>query len=232
MVVNKEGDLELYAVHDTPKPTPWSSRGDLGVALSCSYRVFPGVRDLSPPPEPWNIQLHSSVPGSKAQSADRHAAKEESISRGRTAHTDMRSPPLFGRGDEEGFPALPVKTPASLPTSKPSRSRTYSPAALRHLQFEHSALARQQPRRHPAASDTIAPPSTMAETLSLNGGSPSEQYHHDHVHHGGKIKTERALQHLVEEDISMIMRQRVVRGYGLTSVSNIFTSLAHALTRQ
>lgn len=232
MVVNKEGDLELYAVHDTPKPTPWSSRGDLGVALSCSYRVFPGVRDLSPPPEPWDIQHHSSAPGSKAQSVDRYAAKEESISRGRTAHTDLSPPPLFGRGDEDGFPALPVKPPASLSTSRPGRSRTYSPAALRHLQFEHSALTRQQPRRHPVTSDATAPPSTMADTLSLNGGSPPQKHHHGHVHHGGKMTTGKALQHLVEEDISMTMRQRVVQGYGLTNVRVSTASQAHALMCQ
>ena len=220
----------MYAVHDAPKPTPWSSRGDLGVALSCSYRVFPGVRDLNPPPEPWDIQLHSSIPGSKAQSVDKHTTKDESISRGRTAHMELSPPPLFGRGDEDGFPALTVKSPTSLATSRPVRSRTYSPAALRHLQFEHSALARQQPRRHPVTADAAAPSASMADTLSLNGGSPPQNHHHTHAHHGGK--SDRALQHLVEEDISMIMRQRVVQGYGLTSVclfpaSGVCTDVTH-----
>ena len=232
MVVNKEGDLELYAVHDTPKPTPWSSRGNLGVALSCSYRIFPGVRDLSPPPEPWDIQFHSSTSSPKAQSVDRYPAKEES--RGRTPHSDVSPPPLFGRGDEDGFPALPVKPSTSLPTSRPGRSRTYSPAALRHLQFEHSALARQQPRRHPVTSEAAgpsAPPSTMADTLSLNGGSPP-QYHHGHAYHGGKMTTGKALQHLVEEDISMIMRRRVIQGYGLTSVCALHIFRTHVLIFQ
>ncbi|TFY61875.1 hypothetical protein EVJ58_g4227 [Rhodofomes roseus] len=215
MVVNKEGDLELYAVHDTPKLTPWSSRGDLGVGLACSYRVFPGICDLSPPPEPWDIQLPSSVPGSKAHSVERHAAKEESIARGRTGHAETSPPPLFGRGDEDGFPALPVKFPTAVSTTRPSRTRTYSPAALRNLQFEHSALARQ-PRRHHAVPSATAPPRDMADTLSLNGGSVSHRHSH-HTHHGGKLTTVKALQHLVEEDISMLMRQRVVRGYGLAS---------------
>ncbi|KZT65334.1 hypothetical protein DAEQUDRAFT_747081 [Daedalea quercina L-15889] len=214
MVVNKEGDLELYAVHDTPKSTPWSSRGDLGVGLACSYRDFPGIRDLSPPREPWEIQLHSSTPGSKAQSVDRRSVKEESIARGRTGHTaDSSPPPLFGRGDEDGFPALPVKPSTNLAASRPSRTRTYSPAALRNLHFEYSALARQ-PRRQHTDPSTTAQPTSMADTLSLNGGSAPQK---DHVHHGGKVTTEKALQHLVEEDISMVMRQRVVRGYGLTS---------------
>jgi hypothetical protein len=53
MVVNKEGDLEMYAVHDTPKQVQWSARGELciGAGLSCS--TFPGYA-----PEivadPWN----------------------------------------------------------------------------------------------------------------------------------------------------------------------------------
>lgn len=215
-------------MHDTPKPTPWSSRGDLGVALSCSYRAFPGVRNLSPPSEPWDIQLHSPAPGSKAQSTDKSAVKEASISRGRTANTDISPLPLFGRGDEDGFPALPGR----IPTSKTGRSRTYSPVALRHLQFEHSALARQQPRHRPVASDTTTSRSTLADTLSLNGGSTPQKYHHDYAHHGGKPTTERTLQHLVEEDISMLMRQRAVRGYGLTSVSSISISTVHALICQ
>ncbi|KAH9932531.1 uncharacterized protein B0H18DRAFT_1083268 [Fomitopsis serialis] len=198
-----EGDLELYAVHDTPKSIPWSPRGDLGVGLACSYRVFPGIRDLNPPPEPWEIQLPSSAPGSKAHSVDRHAPKEG-------------PPPLFGRGDEDGFPALPVKSPMTLSTSRSGRNRTYSPSALRNLQFEHSTLARQPRRRHAPVSPA-APPPPVTDVLPLNGGAMPHKQHHAH-YGGSKLTTEKALQNLVEEDISMLMRQRVVRGYGLASL--------------
>lgn len=39
MVVNKEGDLELYAIHDAPKQTVWSPRGDLAISGGDGFKV-------------------------------------------------------------------------------------------------------------------------------------------------------------------------------------------------
>ncbi|KAM6501602.1 hypothetical protein JOM56_001579 [Amanita muscaria] len=40
MVVNKEGDLELYAMHDATKQAVWSARGDLAVAGGDRVRII------------------------------------------------------------------------------------------------------------------------------------------------------------------------------------------------
>jgi len=42
MVVNKEGDLELYAIYDTTKQVAWSSRGDLAIGAGVGLRVVEG----------------------------------------------------------------------------------------------------------------------------------------------------------------------------------------------
>ncbi|GBE80545.1 WD40 repeat-like protein [Sparassis crispa] len=212
LVVNKEGDLELYAVHDTPKHTPWSVRGDLAIGIGCSYRILPGFHELGPPPEPWDILMQPSIPGSKAQSVDRNVRDESSV-RGRGGHGTPA--PTFGRGDEDGFPALPARTPTNLAATRPGRSRTYSPAALRNLHFEHSAVPKTDV--HPPALLSV-PKGEYA--LPLNGGSHKERRtssRHTKDLSPGKSSTGITIQHVVEEDVSMTMRRRVIQGYGLVN---------------
>lgn len=45
MLVNKEGDLELYALHDTPTHVGWSSRGDLSISAGVNYRLLHGHQE-------------------------------------------------------------------------------------------------------------------------------------------------------------------------------------------
>ncbi|KIL59700.1 hypothetical protein M378DRAFT_996956 [Amanita muscaria Koide BX008] len=45
MVVNKEGDLELYAMHDATKQAVWSARGDLAVAGGDRVRIITASED-------------------------------------------------------------------------------------------------------------------------------------------------------------------------------------------
>ena len=40
MVVNKDGDLELYAIYDTPKQPIWSSRGDLAIGAGVGLKII------------------------------------------------------------------------------------------------------------------------------------------------------------------------------------------------
>ncbi|KAF9809376.1 hypothetical protein IEO21_07417 [Rhodonia placenta] len=215
MVVDKNGDLELYAVHDAPKSTPWSARGELAVALGPSYRIFPGFHEEEPPRQPWEIPMLQSLPGSKAHSLDRRHSREASVARGRSARSERSPAPLFGRGDEDGFPALPARSLANLSASRPGRSRTFSPAALRNLQFEHSAM----PKRGNPKSSVIQNNRRNLDALSLNGGHQKHRrLHSRHRRETSAVKatsTDQSLQHLVEADISMTMRRRVVHGYGL-----------------
>jgi hypothetical protein len=42
MVVNKDGDLELYAMHDTPSHVQWNTRGDLTIGAGLHYGILQG----------------------------------------------------------------------------------------------------------------------------------------------------------------------------------------------
>ncbi|KZT04227.1 WD40 repeat-like protein [Laetiporus sulphureus 93-53] len=228
MVVNKEGDLELYAVHDTPKLTPWSTRGDLIIGLGCSYRVLPGFTEQKTPPEPWDISilLPTAVPVSKMPSVSRQGVKEKegAITRDR-AGEEVHSPPsLFGRGDEDGFPALsalPLKVATNLAATRPGSSRgrvrTFSPAALRNLHFEHSSSPQKSRVNEPIEPDSHEP--RAVDALSINGGRIRRKASGmDHANKTPKLPVPGfAMQHIVGEDISMVMRRRVVQGYGITS---------------
>jgi hypothetical protein len=45
MVLNSDGDLELYAIHDTPKQLAWSARGDLAVGAGLGLKVLEGYQE-------------------------------------------------------------------------------------------------------------------------------------------------------------------------------------------
>ncbi|OBZ70568.1 hypothetical protein A0H81_09441 [Grifola frondosa] len=194
MVVNREGDLELYSVHDTPKHSPWKH---------------------SPPPEPWDILMHPSASVSHPHSLE----DQSSPSRGRST----TPPPAFGRGDADGFPALnspPSRPQANLAATRPGRERerehdrTFSPAVLRHSHFEHTTMSKGAHGRAHVASGT-----PRAYTLPLNGGSAKVKHAHSRAREApaGRGRAEIVIQHLVEEDISMVMRKRVIQGYGLVN---------------
>jgi len=132
MVVNKDGDLELYAIHDTPKQTSWSARGDLAIGTGLGCKVLPGFEDRSVPPQLWDVHV-----------------EEETTTRGR-GKTIRQS--IFGKGDEDGFP--PLNSNAS--PSKVMKARTYSPASFRHYPFEHSVVRSELSAPLSGVSDQIA----------------------------------------------------------------------------
>lgn len=227
MVVNKEGDLELYAVHDTPIHTPWSARGDLAMGIGQSYTIVPGFQELEPPPEPWDIPVQQAapvLPTSPPRSVDRKVSREDHPARGRATAL-----PTFGRGDEDGFPALrgtgsvrgasrsasthgsSTHQRANLAATRPGR--TYSPAALRNMYFEHSSSKRSgsvSPTRVEDRDGRQAKHRTSTRRSKSKDASPA-----------WARSTETTMQHAIEGDISMIMRERVIRGYGLVNVRHM-----------
>ncbi|KAG1812241.1 uncharacterized protein BJ212DRAFT_1448295 [Suillus subaureus] len=186
MVVNKDGDLELYAVYDTPKQASWSARGDLVIGAGLGCKVLPGFEDRGVPPQPWDIPV-----------------EETTTSRGRDKTMSL---PAFGRGDEDGFPALESKTTPS----KPVKVRTYSPASFRHYPLDQSELSTSPSN----VGTQTAARAEAVEKPKLNG----------HQQGGEKSsprgKTLRSVYQAVEDDISMIMRRRAIRGYGLANAKH------------
>ncbi|KAF9462363.1 hypothetical protein BDZ94DRAFT_738933 [Collybia nuda] len=217
MVVNKEGDLELYALHDTPKQAIWSARGDLAISAGQMCRVLEGFPEMNIEVEQWEGQnasqyTYSGDPhSSHSQSQDR----SESATRGRSKPSKDRGPvvpapptafpPFFGRGDEEGFPALtsPVPTtgPTNLAATRPKKGRDFSPA-----DFKHHDLAQRNNNVGDAKDDVTASGRRRKE-----GGDdqPSRS-----VTRGRRLP--RGVNHVVEDDISMVMKRRALKGYGLS----------------
>ncbi len=232
MLVNKDGDLELYAVHDTPVHPPWSSRGDLALGVGCSYTIIPGITDPTPPREPWDLlATRPSRPGSRAYSMERTDFAED----GSLIHRFRDSPtyymaPTFGRGDEDGFPALspPPATPAERGSPGRRRLRTLPDSVMivKELPFEHTAVGKSQARKrsrgHGHGRDheidvthAHAPPTTpKTVTLALDDGDGKAKY-------PKRSAAVKALQHVVEWDISMLMRRRAMLAYGLMDVSPV-----------
>ncbi|KAF7313353.1 zinc-ribbon-16 domain-containing protein [Mycena chlorophos] len=218
MVVSKDGDLELYAVHDTPKQAVWSGRGDLVVSAGVTCRVFSGVMAGEADVEREFREMQDSA----QQNQQLQQQQQEDVERSQSIATESSGPPrgrsvtspaLFGRGDEEGFPALgssgggasPVKTRQAsggssvlrtgLSATRPSSgsaSRTFSPASMRRYPLEmESTLPTSSSRSRSRARPEIVPPS-KPPTRSRNT---------------------RGVEHVVEDDISMVMRRRCLRGY-------------------
>ncbi|KAG6840528.1 hypothetical protein C0991_006166 [Blastosporella zonata] len=189
MVVNKEGDLELLALYDTPKPTAWSSRGDLAIAAGPSYRIIEAPRDDDMPED--MMQSTSSLfgrPISTGVAASR--SREQSLMRGRQKKSAAavptplqdRNTPVFGRGDEEGFPALA----SGLSTARP-----------------HGESSMPQKGQGGALGLTIG---------RDTGGIMSRNHS---ANRGRRASGAKGVALIVENDISMVMMRRAIRGYGL-----------------
>ncbi|KIK80016.1 hypothetical protein PAXRUDRAFT_833780 [Paxillus rubicundulus Ve08.2h10] len=189
MVVNKDGDLELYAVHDTPKQAPWSSRGDLAIGAGLSHKVLAGFEDRGPPPQPWDIPSNPA----DDEFALRGRAKAESAA------------PTLGRIDEDEFPALNSSGSAK------TKSRTYSPASFRKYTVELLTVRGDEPvlAERPIESPSQRPASredTRAKVPRAKTEKSSSR---------GRKQSSRAVYQVVEDDISMIMRHRAIQGYGI-----------------
>ena len=216
MVANREGDLELYAVHDTPVHTPWSVRGELAMGIGRSYAFIPAFHEPDPPPEPWETDL--VFPPGTTQHPTPHSVERPLLDDPPLRGRGHATPPTFGRGDEDGFPALPVSAKtktaqANLAATRPNPIRAYSPAALTHTHFEHGAAA-------PAKRVDVSPSparvdAALRAALGKSRAVPRRSRASSPM---WGLSAEMTMQHVVEGDISMVMRKRVIKGYGLLSV--------------
>ncbi|KZT22569.1 WD40 repeat-like protein [Neolentinus lepideus HHB14362 ss-1] len=208
MVVSKEGDLELYEVSDTPKYISWSSRGDLAIGYGRSCRTVSGfdVRGSLNSLEPWNVEVADGLPVVSAEDA----AVQAYLLNGRRKSTTP-APPFFGRGDEDGFPALsstPSRSRERGALRVPRNSAAPSPAVKTvNLSADHSTStvkASDFPASAVSRPRSVAG-SSVRHSRRDKSASKARRYAADTVHK------------FVEQDISMVMRRRVLRGYGLTN---------------
>ncbi|THH17490.1 hypothetical protein EW146_g3338 [Bondarzewia mesenterica] len=194
MVVTKDGDLECTSVHDIPLHAPWSSRGELAIAAGTSYRVFSGVHAGDPPPEPWALAIASG---------DRH-----------------RRAPTFGRGDEDGFPAL------GTPSSRRSPRSSSAHAQAEKLKPSQATDRMLNPSFHSLSTSSHVNVDLPAEhPLPPLAGSKRKDASKARSSSKGRRWAVDRVKVTVEEDVSMLMRRRVVNGYGLINPGNNATLL-------
>ena len=229
MAITKDDELETAHIHDTPIHVEWSSRGNMAIAVGSAYRIFSSVRPGEVVPEPWSIQ-----PTIVSEGTGFNPFPIE-MSRGRSSRPSLHQP-TFGRGDMDGFPALtsakpsPKPSPRSkasplpLPKSKEGtvspayRSVPASPYFKGNVELPSSPGPASLPLPSPASSTR---PIAGASKMSERNASSSR------TRNAGGRAWRRAIdrtQAIVDEDISMIMRQRVIMGYGLSHVRLMVTA--------
>ncbi|KAJ7067827.1 hypothetical protein C8F01DRAFT_1115851 [Mycena amicta] len=270
MVVNRDGDLELYALHDAPKQAVWSGRGDLAISAGQTCRVFSGIMEDEADIEQEFLQQreregtleqlrHSQHPpasnldGERSRSFATANTESSGPPRGRTVTSPFEvQPALFGRGDEDGFPALgssviptPARTregsrssairtagPTGISATRPSsvaHSRTYSPASMRRYPFESStqksrSRSRARPNSIVSTFNTAATGRKSEEAAPAPADqSPAKARKLSRGAARGGSRNVRGIGHVVEDDISMVMRRRCLRGY---SIGNPYHNVA------
>ncbi|PPQ65556.1 hypothetical protein CVT24_010819 [Panaeolus cyanescens] len=245
MVVNKEGDLEVYAIHDNPKQLAWSPRGDLAFGSAGGVKVVDGFKDeqrdqteagSEPKRRAGSGYRYDSVSRERRFMEDRLSRsrsrrRDDSRSRGRSGKFDNAKghliqplpvlptappPALFGRGDEDGFPSLQsVNTPTGLSATRPVKPRTYSPAAVRKYHTTTDDVDRSVSRRRSPSRTDTLPADDAWDTGARASPMLNEKRR-------GREKSRKIrsgaydVEHLIKDDVSVSMMKRTLAGYGLS----------------
>lgn len=233
VVVNREGDLEINAVYDTPKQANWSPRGDLAIGAGVALKVIQGYCEKEQEEGP--VSEAPRAPLSRVYNADTFSIREHSLRfgdnhsrngslrRGRTEKSkDSSLPPLFGR-DDVVFPALSgpnAAAPTGLSATRPGKGRTYSPASLRKYKGpDQSDSIQVRNKRSLSRTDTLpaAQDGASADAPELKT-SDQDRHSNPSMTHKLHRAQSRGASHVVEDDISMVIRRRTLAGYGLSQV--------------
>lgn len=231
--------MEIYSVHDTPSNCSWSHRGDLYLALGTSYRIFSTPKHTGSSPNPWEVPLlHKHSREASASSKEQPEDEDQSRNRGRSQ--SLVSPPTFGRGDEDGFPALSATLLKSALDAKraqgsaldgislpPSLSRR-SAAVTRTPSFRdlRTTAKMQATAEEPLQMGTLVQ-STNADKLAdldLNLEKDPQFIRPSVLDQSSQPSAYRKLKQVLKGDISTIMRWRAAKGYGLSNVSPLISS--------
>ncbi len=228
MAITKDDDLETAHIHDTPIYVQWSARGNMAIAVGSGYRIFSGARLGEVVPEPWSIQPTIVSEGTG------FSPFPIEMSRGRSSRPSLYQP-TFGRGDEDGFPALasgkpsPKPSPRSkaspLPVPK-SKEGTVSPAYRSVPASPYSKGNLELPSSPGPLSLPLPSPASSARPIPGTSKTSERNASSSRTRNAGGRAWRRAIdrtQAIVDEDISMIMRQRVIMGYGLSHVRFMVT---------
>ncbi|KAL5528601.1 hypothetical protein ACEPAF_7737 [Sanghuangporus sanghuang] len=206
VVVSKEGDIEMHEMHDAPKHTIWSSRGDLALGAGTHFRIFPGYYDNGPPPEPWEL-MGNLEDGEHVDAKVLH--DDGSRPQSRNGYDGRRTARQSRRDDNKSSLRA-----SSLITTKKSVGRAFGPAAIRGYALDKSTSRGAEAEQ--SGSDSVAMPAKSV----LDAANASRSIHNDNVSGARARNLYKSAPSIIETDISMVMRSRVLRGYGLFSPQN------------
>ncbi|KAH8119136.1 WD40 repeat-like protein [Phellopilus nigrolimitatus] len=219
IVVSKEGDIEMHEMHDVPKHTAWSSRGELALGAGTQFRVFPGYHESEPPPEPWELEANI-----EASWGTHNSSKGRSNLLGSQTNVNDRRVHRRNSGDRPSELGSSIRR-SSLTATRRANGGTYSPASIR-----------QYAKDHPVSQDGLATPSLDQHGLSFSeaprdDSSPQEitsQLGNKNkrvdlsrsASRGRKRLSDALSPTIIKTDISMVMRSRVLQGYGLLNANH------------
>lgn len=211
MIVNKDGDLELYQVHDTPKQAVWSARGDLTIGAGKGLKVFEGFPNhegldgLHPESVRQTSVKRYPINEKDQASRSRSAPGRADSQRGRAPKLPASAAPpppsaLFAREDEAHAAFSGVSAQLALSARK-QRDRDYSPSPFRKYNVgEHGSGVR----------GANASRSRERKRSPSTGRRKSSK--------GPDVKS-KGVTAVLEDDISMIMYKRALQGYSLMKAS-------------
>jgi SEA/GATOR complex protein SEA4/MIOS len=198
VVVTKDGDLDMQTMCDPPQPR-WSSRGELSIASGQSYQVYQPFRDEEPVAEPWTLVPH--VPRSQ-----------------------MTSPYGSVRVRKEGSkePVNPRDMPGGVLLNI-HPSRTYSPSSMKHFTLDKFPAPDATPR---PGQFLLRPENEPSEKRGRTFQKEEQKTFSRSLSRGKLSSNERSSRRVITDDISMVIRRRVLKGYGLENVCLCFSPSA------
>ena len=222
-------------MHDIPSNCSWSHRGDLSLALGKSYRILSTPKPVGSSPNPWEVPLlhrHSPSVASKGQTGD----DDQSRIRGRSQ--SLVSPPTFGRGDEDGFPALSatlLKSALEAQRAGNPQGNTLDGISLPPSLSRRSAAVTRAPslrdlRAAAKIQAVIEEPSRVGTPVQVTNADkfadldPDLEKDPQFTRSSGTNRSPRPsayqkVRQVLQNDISTVMRWRATKGYGLSNVS-------------
>jgi len=240
ITVSDAGDIQLAVIRDAPKHK-WSSRGDLTASVGRGFKLYHthGAIDDTPR-EPWDLHRdNNSPPPSPQASQDCEeliandtppkrdpnpvgwlSFQKQSVWKGDGSITQQSHlpPPLtFFAAGRKYSPASAMRIPLER-KGLSSPSMTPKPALL-SLTTEGQANsdtgnAQVKAPEPPPTASTILKTATLTETSKDVSLSVSRQ----RSSHRGRSER-RTAEAFLSQDISVVMRRRVLQGYGLESAS-------------
>lgn len=189
-VLTKDGELDMQTIRDAPVPH-WSARGELSVNFGRGYRVY------QPRDEEDTEDLAGSLSGLSFRGKDKKT--------GRQKQGDIHA---------ASRPASLKRFPLS--NSTPDLLQTPRPGALM-LVVEKDADPHENRGRTTIAADAYTA-HIPTHGQSFGFASASAPRSRRSISKGKLSTGERSSRRTIMDDVSMVMKRRVAKGYGLDSV--------------